>query len=324
MTDSDHRPNADQSCAGETTRVGASPDHVPIMVEPILELLTPSPGETYVDLTLGLAGHAMSIAERLGATGRIIGCDLDASNLSRAQVRLESVSTPITFLHCPFDEAPALLADQSVKADMILADLGFSSNQMDDPRRGFSFQAAGPLDMRLDPSSGLTARDLVNRSSDEELADLFRRLGEEPLAWKIAREIVEARKHQPIENTAQLVELVRKAYGSRAARSRRHPATKVFMALRIAVNDELGRLERLWQRLASIDILAPGARIAFMSFHSLEDRIVKRAMNEWVSDGRAQRLTRKPTVADVDEQRRNPRSRSAKLRAIRMIVPSTE
>jgi 16S rRNA (cytosine1402-N4)-methyltransferase len=211
---------------------------------------------------------------------------------------------------------------------MILADLGFSSSQIDDPNRGFSLMADAPLDMRLDPTASVKAADLLAVLSERELADLFDEYGEEPLARKIARKIVQIRRNQPIRTTAELARLVTEAYGRRARFSRLHPATRTFMALRIAVNDELGSLRSLLdqiaqgaQQLEHGGWLNRAARIAIISFHSLEDRSVKHAFADLVKRDLATALTRKPIVASDDELAANPRSRSAKLRAVRIDGP---
>lgn len=330
--------------------------HAPVLVDEIDEILAPGPGMTYVDLTLGRGGHAAIMASVLGPTGTIVGCDLDAANLAFARDRIEAVPNGPRFItfHGNFADAPAFLRSEGVVADMVLADLGFASTQIDDPARGFSFRHDGPLDMRLDADGGrVTAAMIVNESSEQELVDLIFRYGEEPLARKIARAILEAREERPILQTARLAQLVRSVYGRRARSSRVDPATRVFMALRIATNDELGSLERLWEsisrtvaaglhdpvdpssdhgvredestegRRGSADAdpggwLRLGARLAVISFHSLEDRICKRAIADLVGRGMASRLTRKPVVATEDEVARNPRSRSAKLRAVRL------
>ena len=300
-------------------------DHVPVLLAEVIEALSPAPGETFVDLTVGRGGHSEAIARRLGPTGRVIGFDLDPGNATFALERIAATGCEAQTHHASFVEAPTILQQAGVRADMVLADLGFASNQVDDPLRGFSFRIDGPLDMRLDPTSRVTAGEIVNHSSEQELADLIYRYGEEPWSRKIAREIVAIRRDSPINSTLHLAEVVRQAYGPRARQSRMHPATKTFMALRIAVNDELGRLESLWDGLErAIEAgsvgggwLKAGARIAFISFHSLEDRIIKHRMASLVQRGAAERITRKPPTATEGETELNPRARSAKLRAIR-------
>ncbi len=308
---------------------GETIGHVPVLVEQVLDVLAPQPGETLVDLTIGRGGHSEAIGRRVGTGGRVVGFDLDIANVDFARARVAASGCRVQTHHANFVDAPAMLRRDGVRADMVLADLGFASTQMDDPRRGFSFRAEGPLDMRLDPTAAVTAEQIINESGERGLADLIFRYGEEPLARKIAREIVAERTRLPISTTQHLAEVVRRAYGNRARHSRMHPATKTFMALRIAVNDELARLEGLWDELERTadearrggGWLNAGARLAFISFHSLEDRIIKQRMAALTRRGAAQRITRKPLIAGEEETALNPRARSAKLRAIRITPP---
>ena len=301
-----------------------------------MELLDPRPGETVIDCTAGRGGHAVECARRVGPGGRVVLFDVDAENLSYAARRLteEAGCTP-SVVHSSFAAVAERLCGQGgemvVKADVVLADLGFSSTQMDDPGRGFSFMADGPLDMRLDPTSGVTAAELLRSLPESELAELLYRVGEEPLARRIARKVVELRGREPIESTAQLARLVREAYGSRARRSRLHPATRTFMALRIAVNDELGALRAMLDAIrtgaqavaAGEDAwLTPGARVGIISFHSLEDRLVKHSFADMARAGLVTIRTRKPVVSSIAESAANPRARSAKLRVA--MVGATE
>jgi len=303
-------------------------DHVPVLLEEVLRALSPAPGATLLDLTVGRGGHGEAVGGRVGTSGCVIGFDLDPANADFARQRIAATGCQADTHHASFVDAPIMLQQTGVRADMVLADLGFASNQMDDPQRGFSFRVDGPLDMRLDPTSRVTAGEIVNHSSERELADLIDRYGEEPWSRKIAREIVAIRSGSPINSTLHLAEVVRKAYGPRARQSRMHPATKTFMALRIAVNDELGRLESLWDGLErTIDAgsagggwLKAGARIALISFHSLEDRIIKHRMAALVQRGAAEKITRKPVTATEGETQLNPRARSAKLRAVRLTA----
>jgi 16S rRNA (cytosine1402-N4)-methyltransferase len=303
-------------------------DHVPVLVRELLELLAPRCDDVVLDCTVGLGGHAAAIAQSMRlagpVTGRILGVDLDHDLLARAAQRVVGVN--LTPIHDTFARAPARVAALGLRATILLADLGFNSAQMDDPRRGFAFGHEGPLDMRFDRSAGPTAADLVAQLSQRELTDLLHRCGEEPLAARIARNLVRARAIRPIQTTTQLGELVREAYGPRARSSRLHPATRTFMALRIAVNDELGALDALLDQVARAarsprpTWLADGARVAVISFHSLEDRAVKRAFAGMVAGGVAVALTRKPVRPGEMEMAANPRSRSAKLRAVRLSV----
>jgi 16S rRNA (cytosine1402-N4)-methyltransferase len=262
-----------------------------------------------IDCTVGAGGHTQLLAERVGPGGRVIGLDQDAAMLALARPRLAWL--PVTLVHAGFDQLPDVLRDHGVPAaDGVLADLGVCSDQLDDAARGLSFQESGPLDMRLDAERGETAADLLRRLSERDLADLIYRYGEERFSRRIARRIVEARQREPLETTEQLAELVRRCMPRARGRSGLDPATRTFLALRIAVNDELGALERLLAALPAC--LRPGGRAVVISFHSLEDRRVKQAFRDkavWDV------LTKKPVQAGDDEVRANPRARSAKLRA---------
>jgi len=296
--------------------------HIPVLPRQVLELLAPRSGQVMLDCTIGRGGHAALIAPLLGADGRYIGLDADPANLAFAKERLRDLPCRRDFYHANFAQAPQVLDDLGItKVDLLLADLGFASNQMDDPARGFSFLADGPLDMRLDPTATPTAAELVNSLSQEELANVIYRYGEEKLSRKIARIIVEERARSPILTTSALADLVRRAYGRQAHGQRIDAATRTFMALRIAVNGELDALRRLLEDLPRL--LAPDAVAAIISFHSLEDRLVKHAFVKLVQEDRAVRLTKKPVLAEAEEIAGNPRSRSAKLRAIRMVLEIT-
>lgn len=286
------------------------PHHVAVLPAEVLQALAPVPGQVLVDATVGAGGHTRLLAERLGPTGRLIGLDRDAAMLELARPRLEGL--PITLMHANFDQLRQMLDEQGIPAvDGVLADLGVCSDQLDVAERGFSFQQAGPLDMRLDSAEGEPASALLRRLSERDLADLFWQYGEERFSRRIARKIVETRRRQPLETTEQLADLVRRCIPRpKGRRPMIDPATRVFQALRIAVNDELGALERLLTALP--DCVKPGGRAAIISFHSLEDRQVKQAFRERT---RWQVLTRKPVQAGDEEVRHNPRARSAKLRA---------
>ncbi|MGH7132584.1 MAG: 16S rRNA (cytosine(1402)-N(4))-methyltransferase RsmH [Phycisphaerales bacterium] len=303
--------------------------HIPVLAAEVVAHLAPAAGEVYLDCTAGLGGHAALIAPAVGEPGTIVLCDLDAANLERAEARIRSLSKPsgVVAMRGNFAEAPGRMAEQGLRADMVLADLGFASTQVDDPARGLSFSRPGPLDMRLDPAGALTAAQFVAAASEIDLARVIDEYGEERHARLVARRIVEARKSGPITTTDQLAGIVRAAVGPRGSGGI-DPATRTFQALRIAVNDELGNLHAL---LASVRNgakpmstrawLRPGARIAVISFHSLEDRPVKQAFAELVESGAAEHVVRKPVTASDDELRQNPRSRSAKLRVIRIVSP---
>jgi 16S rRNA (cytosine1402-N4)-methyltransferase len=289
-----------------------SPDrevrHVSVLPAEVLRLLDPQPGETWVDCTVGGGGHARLIAEKLGPTGRLIGLDQDLMMLDRARPRLAGLPiAQITLVHANFDQLPEILRNLEINAaDGVLADLGFASDQMEQTARGLSFRDDGPLDMRLDPTRGMTAAELVNSLGEAALADVIYEFGEERQSRRVARRIVERRKVKPFTTTGELAEVVRSC-----VRKSGHidPATRVFQALRIAVNDELGALDRLLAALPRI--VKPGGRAGIISFHSLEDRRVKHAFRvpeAW------EPLTKKPVEAADEEIARNPRARSAKLR----------
>ena len=280
------------------------PRHVPVLADEVICLADPHPGQTWVDCTVGGGGHSRLIVEKLGDTGRLIGLDQDPTMLALARPRLEGL--PATLVHANFDQLADVLRNLGIeRVDGVLADLGFASDQMDERARGLSFRDDGPLDMRLDPTIGSTAADLVNKMSEAGLADVFYEFGEERHSRRVARRIVERRAMTPFTTTAELADVVRRSVPRSGGID---PATRVFQALRIAVNDELGALDRL---LAALPVLVkPGGKAAIISFHSLEDRRVKQAfkMEMW------QPLTKKPVEAGDEETARNPRARSAKLR----------
>ncbi len=282
-------------------------DHRPVLLEEALELLAVKPGGSYVDGTLGLGGHASEILRRSAPDGRLLGTDRDGQSLALARLRLAEFGERARAFKADFRDIPSLLGSETV--DGILLDLGMSSAQLDDPERGLSFQADGPLDMRLDRSEGPTAADVVNRMRERELADLLYRYGDETASRRIARAIVDAR---PLSTTRELAEVVKRA----APRSRRpglHPATRTFQALRIHVNRELEGLGGALRALAHT--LRPGGRMAVIAFHSLEDREVKQAFRALVPEGFSL-LTKKPLRPGDRETGENPRARSARLRGI--------
>lgn len=281
------------------------PRHLSVLPDELVRLLDPRPGETWVDCTVGGGGHARLVADRLGPAGRLIGLDQDPTMLDRARPRLAGL--PVTLVHANFDQLAEVLAGQGVGTVAgAYADLGFASDQVDEPGRGFSFRADGPLDMRLDPTVGATAADLVNTLSEAALADVFFEYGEERHSRRVARRVVERRKERPFATTGELAEVVRRCVPRSGGTD---PATRVFQALRVAVNDELGALDRLLAALPRV--VRAGGRAGVISFHSLEDRRVKRAFRQpdvWDP------VTRKPVEAGDAEVARNPRARSAKLR----------
>ena len=304
--------------------------HIPVLLDEVLHLLSPQPGDRVFDGTLGRGGHAVAIIPRI-VGGVYLGMDLDATNLAFARDRLQPLADAhdvrLVTQQGNFASASATIDDAKLgHADVLLADLGFASNQMDESGRGFSFMGDGPLDMRLGhdekewPEGGYprgTAAELVNTLAERDLADVIYHFGEERLSRRIARKIVERRSQFAILRTGELAEICRRAYGPKAHNSRIHPATRTFQALRIAVNGELDALDALLLGLPTL--LAPGGRAGIISFHSLEDRPVKQAFLKMQQDGLAERLPRKPINASDEEIVRNPRSRSAKLRGVRKI-----
>jgi 16S rRNA (cytosine1402-N4)-methyltransferase len=284
--------------------------HVPVMLEEVCSFIQPEAGGAYIDATLGLGGHAEAILERSAPDGKLFGIDRDEKALALARKRLKRFGDRVQFAHCNFDDiAEAVREHGFKKADGILADLGVSSMQLDLSERGFSFMREGPLDMRMDESRGESAADLIARIDESELADVIYNFGEERFSRRIARGIVEARKKNSIETTSELARIVEKSVPGR--RGRIHPATRTFQALRIAVNDELGQLKRFLEQ--SIELLGEGGRLVIISYHSLEDRMVKNAFRDAARVvGRI--ITKKVVVPSRDEEMKNPRARSAKLR----------
>jgi 16S rRNA (cytosine1402-N4)-methyltransferase len=288
--------------------------HVPVLRREVLEVLAPRAGGVYVDATLGAGGHAESVLETPGT--RVIGADRDEAALGLARRRLARFGDRVTFVHASFSELPERLATVGVgPAAGLLADLGVSSMQMDDPGRGMSFRLEGPLDMRMDPSRGPTAAELVDALDDDALADVIYRYGEERRSRRVARCIKQARAAGELETTLDLRRAVVRAVGP-ARVGGVDPATRTFQALRIAVNDEMREIEALLA--AGPSLIEANGVMAVISFHSLEDRLVKRAFRDrsvW------QPVTKKPIVPGDDEVAENPRARSAKLRAARRLIP---
>jgi 16S rRNA (cytosine1402-N4)-methyltransferase len=294
------------------------PLHVPVLLEESLEYLDVRPGGVYADATLGLGGHSAEIVRRIGAQGRLIAFDRDPEAMAKAQERIAAVAEElgpekptVQFAGRAFSEMAEEIAPGTL--DGLLADFGVSSLQLDEAHRGFSFRADGPLDMRMDPRSGLTAEQVVNQADEEELANLIYEFGEERRSRRIARAIVRAR---PITTTAELARIV-SAVAPPIKGEKIHPATRTFQALRIRVNDELQEIQSLLRSAGSL--LKPDGRLVLISFHSLEDRLVKDALREGARAGQFELLTKKPIVAKEQESLRNPRSRSAKMRAAKKI-----
>jgi len=302
-------------------------DHVPVLADEVLAALAPRPGETIIDCTFGAGGHASLLAARLRGEGKLIAIDRDPTVAPYFERLRRSTAAKVRLLHGEFSQVLAQLAGNGVRADAILLDLGVSSMQLDRPDRGFSYAADAPLDMRMDPSALVTAQDVVNETDEAELASIFRRYGEERYARQIARAIAKRRRARPFERTGDLVETIKQAIPAPARFGEGHPAKRVFQALRIEVNDELGALERALPQ--ALELLRPHGRLAVISFHSLEDRIVKRFLRaeehgctcppefpvcacgaEPTLRATPRRAIR-PSAAEVA---RNPRSQSARLR----------
>jgi 16S rRNA (cytosine1402-N4)-methyltransferase len=296
----------------------AEPQHVPVLLEESLNFLNVRPGGVVVDATLGFGGHSSAIARRLGAKGRLICFDRDEQAMTKARARLEVLAEElgaemptVEYVARPFSEIAEVVKPGTL--DGLLADFGVSSMQLDEAHRGFSFRSDGPLDMRMDTRGGLTAEQVVNQADEEDLANLIYEFGEERRSRRIARAIVRAR---PITTTAELAGVV-SAAAPPIKGEKIHPATKTFQALRIRVNDELGEIQSLLKSAGSL--LKPGGRVVMISFHSLEDRLVKDSFRESARLGILEILTKKPAVAKEQEALRNPRSRSAKLRAAEKV-----
>jgi 16S rRNA (cytosine1402-N4)-methyltransferase len=295
--------------------------HVPVLREEVLAFLDCRPGKVYVDGTVGRAGHSLAILEKSSPDGRLIGLDWDEEALGRAREILAPFGSRVQLWNGNFRDLASFLGASAIaKADGILLDLGVSSEQLESGERGFSFRLDGPLDMRMNQELKIQARDLLRRLPADELARILWEYGEERWARRIARRIVEERKKRPLETTRDLAQIVERSVPF--SRSRIHPATRTFQALRIQVNGELESLETFLQTAPKL--LNPQGRLAVISFHSLEDRIVKTQFRRW--GGRARReetafriVTAKPVVPSEEETARNPRARSAKLRVLERI-----
>ncbi len=290
--------------------------HVPVLLEEVLEVLSPGPGQVIVDCTVGPGGHSAALLERLGPAGRLIAIDFDPASIATARVALERVCGRFDLFHTNFAALPTVLAEAGVeRVDAVLADLGVASTQIDDPARGFSYRRPGPLDMRMDPTRGHPASALVERMSEADLAAALFELGDETDAPKIARLIVERRASSPIRTTQDLMSIVCEARDftiQRAAGAKLHPAARTFQALRILVNRELANLDRLLAILPGA--LKPGGVAAIISFHSGEDRRVKGSFRSGLRAGIYTAASADPIVTGEAERRLNPRSKAAKLR----------
>lgn len=292
-----------------------SQEHVPVLANELIDLLQLEPQHIVVDLTLGRGGHARIVLKKLSREGKLVALDADQIQIDHNK-DLERSGAPCTLVHSNFDKITSVLKSLNITCvDRIYADLGLSSVQLLDPKRGFTFQSESSLDMRLDQSSPHTAEEIVNTFSEANLTEIFQQYGEEREAEKIAQAIIKARTVSPITTAKQLADIVRQA--KRRHFKRVHPATQVFQALRIYVNDEFGTLERMLKQIPGV--LCPNGRFAIITFHSLEDRIVKNTFKQWEKDTIAKRINKKVISPAWTEKKNNPRARSAHLRIIEKI-----
>lgn len=297
-----------------------SGEHRPVLLDEVLHVLDPQPGQTVVDCTVGYGGHALELLRRVGPSGRLIGIDLDPENLPRARQRLETTGLPFSLHHGNFAGLQAILAAEGLtEVDRLVADLGMSSMQVDDPERGFSYARDGTLDMRMDRTRGKTAAQLLAQISEADLRRALEELGDEPQAARVAAAIVSARERQPLQRTGELAAVILEATGGgpwrlhpRPGKWNLHPAARTFQTLRLLVNRELDNLGHLLRILPAC--LTPAGRAAIISFHSGEDRLVKTAFREGRAAGVYADIATEPIRAGFAERQANPRSRSAKLR----------
>ncbi|MBI4458210.1 16S rRNA (cytosine(1402)-N(4))-methyltransferase RsmH [Candidatus Uhrbacteria bacterium] len=291
--------------------------HIPVLLKETIERLSLKPGSNAVDGTVGAGGHSAAILDRTAPDGRLLGLDLDEAALDSARSALRRHVSRVMLVRENYKNVRRVLPPDFGPVQAALLDLGFSSIEIDDPRRGFSFRFDGPLDMRYDGSQELDAAAVVNTWSVDELSRILWEYGEERLARRIAAAIVKARRERRITGTLHLVDVIAGAVPAAYRRGKIHFATRSFQALRIAVNDELGNLKEALPEY--LDILAPGGRLAIISFHSLEDRIVKRFFKDAADKNIAAAVTKKPLIASDEENAANPRARSAKLRVIEKL-----
>ncbi|HHT71658.1 MAG TPA: 16S rRNA (cytosine(1402)-N(4))-methyltransferase RsmH [Firmicutes bacterium] len=290
--------------------------HEPVLLQEVLSYLACQPEGVYIDCTVGGAGHAAAMLDRSSPTGRLLGIDQDEAALAAAAKRLQPYGKRVQLTKGNFRCLDEIWQTSGLGAPLgVLFDLGVSSPQLDEKERGFSYQEDAPLDMRMDPKQAVTAATLINTLPERELAQIISQYGEERWAVRIAKFIGQRRQQQPITTTAQMVDVIKAAIPAAARRRGPHPARRTFQALRIAVNDELAALRKGLE--AAGRILAPSGRLCVISFHSLEDRIVKHTFRSWAQEGGFTVLTKRPVVPSPEEAKENPRARSAKLRAIR-------
>lgn len=296
------------------------PSHTPVLPAQVIELLSPAAGETVVDCTVGAGGHARLFADAIGAEGRLIGIDADPTSIEQARSSLSGALCRVDLVHADFGDVRDVLAELGAgRVDVMLADLGLCSTQLDDRSRGFSFMGDGPLDMRMNPELDRTAADIVNELKERDLADLIYHNAQERASRRIAKAICYVRREGRIITTAQLVRVVASALrvDPNSRKSKIHPATRTFQALRMAVNDEVTELATL---LATApDVLSTGGRFGVISFHSVEDKPVKTDFRARGGEGVYRIITKRPVSADEEERLANPRSRSAKFRVVERL-----
>ena len=310
----------DQLIMGQSRRATEieNASHIPVMLNEVIEYLRPKPGNIFVDGTLGLGGHAEVIVKLIGTTGRLIGIDRDAQALAVARENLRAYQGQCDLIHENYSNIDKVLAKLNIRnVDCILLDLGLSSFQLNDPRRGFSFRSDGPLDMRMDQDSYISAFDLVNSLSEKEISAILKDFGQERWHHRVARYIVQRRSEKPIETTKELSDIILRAMPRQSRREKIHPATRAFQAFRIAVNRELEGLEEALDKC--FDVLKVGGRIGVIAFHSLEDRIVKQKFRGWAKGGEYNLIVKKPLRPSDNEANFNPRARSARLRIAERI-----
>lgn len=303
------------ACGSETTKNTIM--HIPVLLREVIEYLNPGPDENFIDGTGGAAGHTLAILAKNAPKGKVLFIDRDNEAIARAKetVAAEGASERVAFVNDTYANIAQVVKKENFGTVRgVLLDLGLSSDQLEGSARGFSFMKDEPLDMRYDANQELTACEIINHWQAEEIEKIIKEYGEEPFARRISEQIIQSRKIKPILNTREFVDIIAKAIPGKFQHGRIHFATRTFQALRIAVNDELGNLQRFLSEV--IDILGVGGRLAIISFHSLEDRMVKNSFRDLAKAGRAELLTKKPITAGDDEISANPRSRSAKLRAI--------
>jgi 16S rRNA (cytosine1402-N4)-methyltransferase len=297
--------------------------HIPVLLNEVIQFLDPKPGEFIIDGTIGSGGHAIEILRRIGSEGKLLGIDWDEKNIEKLKTEKLKDFRNVILVCANYADLPEILKNKNLgKADGLLLDLGLSSDQLEESGRGFSFKKNEPLDMRYNTtiqnsklnSKNLTAEKVVNQFSEKELADLIYKYGEERFSRRIAKTIIKEREKKPIKTTFDLVEIIKKSVPKNYEKGRIHPATRTFQSLRIYVNNELSNLSKLLTNLEKI--LNFKGRTIIISYHSLEDRIIKRAFRALEKEGKAEILTKKPIRPTKEEIERNPRSRSAKLRAI--------